>query len=661
MPVNFFHLTSAAVDADAALNEAPSPVNDQRPSTAPYKTLGQALAARPSTAPASTERPKTAGDRPQTARDKRRFADSIPRIPLAPTYQGERPPRRVPWALGAVFTTVTDEDLKRYKQKQRSRRRGKSLHTMYALAVRTALLMRKVQDARQRRKDAFQRDLAQRRIAASWRRDNPVKRRRKRAEKIIHGPVLASLGKNARRVLRHRSVERITWFLGEAQHLPPFKLVMVKFLHAVRNCQRIWRHKLRPHFAMIEVLGRAMDRAQERHRTDLIYFGNLVRAGKVDLAMVQAEEEQARIPVTYGRRSRRSMSSVNSGVTEEPSLIHEQPKPTLADKRRMLLEVPQDLEREIDEVEAHMQAIMNDTLKMDRRSKTRALRRINGKLSQLLQERDDYLSGKKLRQFEASLVCKKAPKMSRKPGDDWTPDARRYCKERRNKLVRIERKADDLMGDAEKEELRRAAEAEAALQNKKLEEEDAASRKEILRKFLVRRRLAHERDHFAKEQAAMLAFDEKDALSMVEEGTSPRSMLKAPNGWSLKVLFATTDFRLPVPPLKVFSPTLDAEMLALLRRSLLEKHIVSKAARRYARAQCVGYLKKWLHLAMLENPSLATWSSERKGVADLKALQFRVRKEKDARLRKLTAAMFVGGLTRGNSIDDVVERAKTPQ
>jgi hypothetical protein len=30
-------------------------------------------------------------------------------------------------------------------------------------------------------------------------------------------------------------------------------------------------------------------------------------------------------------------------------------------------------------------------------------------------------------------------------------------------------------------------------------------------------------------------------------------------------------------------------------------------------------------------------------------------------LRKLTAAMFVGGLTRGNSIDDVVERAKTPQ
>jgi hypothetical protein len=386
-----------------------------------------------------------------------------------------------------------------------------------------------------------------------------------------------------------------------------------------------------------------------------------VRAGKVDLAMVQAEEEQARIPVSYGRRSRRSMSSVNSGVTEEPSLIHEQPKLTLADKRRMLLEVPQALETEIDEVEAHMQAIMNDTLKMDRRSKTRALRRINGKLSQLLQERDDYLSGKKLRQFEASLVCKKAPKMSRKPGDDWTPDARRYCKERRNKLVRIERKADDLMGDAEKEELRRQAEAEAAAQNRKLEAEDAATRKEILRKFLVRRRLAHERDHFAKEQAAMLAFDEKDALSMVEEGTSPRSMLKAPNGWSLKVLFATTDFRLPVPRLRVFSPTLDAEMLALLRRSLLEKHIVHKAAKRYARAQCVGYLKKWLHLAMLENPSLATWSSERKGVSDLKALQFRVRKEKDARLRKLTAAMFVGGLTRGNSIDDVVERAKTPQ
>ena len=277
MPVNFFHLTSVAADAEAALNEAPSPVDDQRPSTAPYKTLGQALAARPSTAPASTERPKT-GDRPQTARDKRRFADSIPRIPLAPTYQGERPPRRVPWALGAVFTTVTDEDLKRYKQKQRSRRRGKSVHTVYALSVRTALLMRKVREARQRRKDAFQRDLAQRQIAASWRKDNPVKRRRKRAEKIIHGPVLASLGKNARLVIRNRSVDRIKFFLGEAQHLPPFKLVMVKFLHAVRNCQRIWRHKLRPHFAMIEVLGRAMDRAQERHRTDLIYFGNLVSA-----------------------------------------------------------------------------------------------------------------------------------------------------------------------------------------------------------------------------------------------------------------------------------------------------------------------------------------------------------------------------------------------
>ncbi len=278
MPVNFFHLTSVAADAEAALHEAPSPVNDQRPSTAPYKTLGQALAARPATAPASTERPKTPLDRPQTARDKRRFADSIPRIPLAPSYQGERPPRRVPWALGAVFTTVTDEDLKRYKQKQRSRRRGKSLHTMYALSVRTALLMRKVREARQRRKDAFQRDLAQRQIAASWRKDNPVKRRRKRAEKIIHGPVLASLGRNARFVLRTRSVDRIKFFLGEAQHLPPFKLVMVKFLHAVRNCQRIWRHKLRPHFAMIEVLSRAMDRAQERHRTDLIYFGNLVRA-----------------------------------------------------------------------------------------------------------------------------------------------------------------------------------------------------------------------------------------------------------------------------------------------------------------------------------------------------------------------------------------------
>ena len=61
------------------------------------------------------------------------------------------------------------------------------------------------------------------------------------------------------------------------------------------------------------------------------------RAGKVDLAMVQAEEEQARIPVTYGRRSRRSMSSVNSGVTEEPSLIHEQPSYTGRQKRRMLL------------------------------------------------------------------------------------------------------------------------------------------------------------------------------------------------------------------------------------------------------------------------------------------------------------------------------------
>ena len=96
----------------------------------------------------------------------------------------------------------------------------------------------------------------------------------------------------------------------------------------------------------------------------------------VDLAMaIQAEEEQARVPLTYSRRmsrqSRRSMSSVNSGVTEEPSLIHEQPKLTLADKRRMLLEVPQALEQEIDEVEAHMQAIMNDTLKMDRRARRR--------------------------------------------------------------------------------------------------------------------------------------------------------------------------------------------------------------------------------------------------------------------------------------------------
>ena len=36
--------------------------------------------------------------------------------------------------------------------------------------------------------------------------------------------------------------------------------------------------------------------------------------------------------------------------------------------------------------------------------------------------------------------------------------------------MRIERKADDLMGDAEKEELRRQAEAEAARQNQKLEQ-----------------------------------------------------------------------------------------------------------------------------------------------------------------------------------------------
>ena len=41
-----------------------------------------------------------------------------------------------------------------------------------------------------------------------------------------------------------------------------------------------------------------MDRAAERHRTDLIYFGNLVRAGKVDLAMVKAEEDSARVPIS---------------------------------------------------------------------------------------------------------------------------------------------------------------------------------------------------------------------------------------------------------------------------------------------------------------------------------------------------------------------------
>ena len=107
-------------------------------------------------------------------------------------------------------------------------------------------------------------------------------------------------------------------------------------------------------------------------------------------------------------------------------------------------------------------------------------------------------------------------------------------------------------------------------------------------------------------------------------------------------------FDCPCLLLKVFSPTLDAEMLALLRRSLLEKHIVTKPPERYARAQCVGYLKKWLHLAMLENPSLATWSSERKGVADLKRSAVPRTQGKDARLRKLTA-MFVGA-DAGNSV-----------
>ena len=98
-----------------------------------------------------------------------------------------------------------------------------------------------------------------------------------------------------------------------------------------------------------------------------------------------------------------------------------------------------------------------------------------------------------------------------------------------------------------------------------------------------------------------------------------------------------------------------------MRRSLLEKHIVHEAAKRYARAQCVGYLKKWLHLAMLENPSLATWSSERKGVADLKAPQFRVRKEQGCAHGEVGRGDVRGGLTRGHSVDGVVERAKTPR
>ena len=41
MPVNFFHLTSAATDAaEAALNEAPSPVSDQRPSNGAIQDPG---------------------------------------------------------------------------------------------------------------------------------------------------------------------------------------------------------------------------------------------------------------------------------------------------------------------------------------------------------------------------------------------------------------------------------------------------------------------------------------------------------------------------------------------------------------------------------------------------------------------------------------------
>ena len=46
--------------------------------------------------------------------------------------------------------------------------------------------------------------------------------------------MLASLGKNARIMVRNRSVDRIKFFLGEAQHLPPFKLVMVTFSEEIK-------------------------------------------------------------------------------------------------------------------------------------------------------------------------------------------------------------------------------------------------------------------------------------------------------------------------------------------------------------------------------------------------------------------------------------------
>ena len=646
MPVNFFHLTSHATDAadEAALHEAPSPV---RPSTAFERSRpAQAVAARPSTAPSKTAQLLKAPARPKTAREKRRFDDSVPHIPFAPTHQGARPARRPSWAPAPVYH-VTDEDARRNREKETCRRRGRSVHTVFALGVRSMLLMRKVQAARDRRRYAFECDLAQRCIATSWRRDNPAKRRRKRCEYIVKGPALAKFGKLVVPVLHTRCADRIVWFLRQAHGIPPFKLVMVRFLYRVRNCQRIWRHKLRPRFALLDVLARAWARAEHRYRSDLTYFANLVRAGRVDFAEVREEEEAARVPPVIQR----------DRPVQEEVIVHS-PKKSMADKRRLLLEVPDSLEAEVDGVEGRVRAIMQGDIQLNRRHKTKALRRLNEKLSELLQERDDYLSGKKLRQFEASLVCKHAPKMPRKPGVDWTPSAKQYCKERRSKLARINRSIDELKGDAVKEELKRAALAEA--------ERDAeagakgiasgAARKKILRRFVARRKLAHERDHEKMGSAAMLDFDENDALNMI----------KAPEHvdhhepWSLKVLFATTDFRLPVPRLVVFSSTLDAEMRALLRRSVVEKHVIGKAAKRFARARCVPYLRLWRAHALHGRPDLQSWDTKRKTVSDLKDLQFRVRKEKTARMTKLRAAITLRGLTLGRGVEALVERAKTP-
>ena len=88
--------------------------------------------------------------------------------------------------------------------------------------------------------------------------------------------------------------------------------------------------------------------------------------------------------------------------------------------------------------------------------------------------------------------------------------------------MRIERKADDLMGDAEKDGDKRGR---GRAPKKKAGRGGCSIKEGDSEEVLVRRRLAHERDHFAKEQAAMLAA-EKVTLR-AQEGPAPE-MLKVP-------------------------------------------------------------------------------------------------------------------------------------